>query len=238
MRISYDFHIHSCLSPCADEEMTPNNIVRLSKLLGLDAIAVCDHNTTGNLPAFEKVALRENICMLFGMEFESAEEVHIICLFDNLEAAMEFGTFVKNRMPKIPLNERIFGKQIIMDDMDREIGREENLLSTASVVTLQDGIKKVYDLGGVAYPAHVDRMSNSIISNLGFIDSSLPFTCVEFSKSCNIAEYLKRNSCLEKYRPIKSSDAHRLEDINLPKNFLDADKASSALVINILKKKL
>ena len=88
MKFYYDLHIHSCLSPCADMDMTPNNIVNMAKLLGLDVIALTDHNTSLNCEAITKVAEKKGLCVLPGMELTTSEEIHAVCLFDTLDKAL------------------------------------------------------------------------------------------------------------------------------------------------------
>ena len=123
MKFSYDFHIHSALSPCAEEEMTPNNIVNMAVLNGLDLIAVTDHNAAGNLEAIEKCARRKNLVLVPGIEVESEEEVHVICLFPDVKSAMEMADMVKEHLPAIENREDILGTQYLFDEWDRIVGK-------------------------------------------------------------------------------------------------------------------
>ena len=86
----YDLHIHSVLSPCGDDDMTPCNIVGMSKLLGLDVIAITDHNSTGNAEAVMKCGQAMGLTVVPGMELETREEVHVLMLFEDLSKANEF----------------------------------------------------------------------------------------------------------------------------------------------------
>ena len=128
----YDLHIHSCLSPCGDDEATPNSIAGMGKINGLDIMALTDHNTCKNCPAFFEAAKRYGILPVAGMELTTAEEIHMVCLFESLEKAMEFDEFVSDRRMLIPNRVDIFGQQLICDSEDNVIGNEEYLLSVAT----------------------------------------------------------------------------------------------------------
>ena len=126
--IYYDFHIHSCLSPCGDKDMTPNNIVNMAALLGLNAIAVSDHNTVGNVRACQEVAKDVGITVIPGMEVQTAEEVHILTLYPSIEAAEKVAGEVYKKLPDIKNRPEIFGEQVFMDSGDNITGYEEKLL--------------------------------------------------------------------------------------------------------------
>ena len=162
-RYYYDLHIHSCLSPCGDEDMTPNNIAGMGTLNGLNIMALTDHNTCKNCPAFYKAAKRQGIIPVAGMELTTAEEIHLVCLFPTLEAAMDFDGYVEKNRMKIPNREEIFGRQPILDENDEETGKEEYLLLTAAGITAEEAPGKVRQFGGICYPAHIDREANGII---------------------------------------------------------------------------
>ena len=174
--LSYDLHIHSCLSPCGDDDMTPGNIVGMTAIKGLDVIAVTDHNSCRNCPAVMKLAAQYGILAIPGMELTTAEEVHAVCLFPELSAALEFDRFVYEKLIKFPNREDIFGKQQIMNEEDICIGTEPNLLinsTTLSFDELWDIVAGQY--GGVMIPAHIDKNANSLLSNLGFVPPDTVF---------------------------------------------------------------
>lgn len=131
-----DLHIHSCLSPCGDEEMTPYNLVNMAKVMGLDILALTDHNSSLNCPAAARAAEEAGIAFVPGMELTTSEEVHVVCLFPDVDSALAFSGYVAERLPKIKNRLDIFGEQLIMDDRDGILGREENLLSTASFISI------------------------------------------------------------------------------------------------------
>ncbi len=221
MKFAIDLHIHSILSPCGDEDMTPNNIVNMALIKGLDIIAITDHNSCKNIPAIMEVAKKLGIMAIPGMEVQTKEEVHIICLFKSLEAAMKFDEIVYNCLPDIPNSENVFGKQLIMNSEDMIIGKEEKLLLSSCALSVNDVFILVRGLGGICIPAHVDRTAYSIITNLGFIPPSLKVKTVEFSKKDTPENILRKFPFLKKYNYIVSSDAHYLWDINERECFID-----------------
>ena len=228
---SYDLHIHSCLSPCGDKENTPYNIAGMAAVAGLDIIALCDHNTTDNCPAFFEAARRYGIIPIAGMELTTSEDIHIVCLFETLEGAMAFGEKVKGL--RIPVKNRpdIFGKQQILDGQDNVIGEEENLLINATLISVNEVPDLVGEFGGICYPAHIDRQSNGIISVLGTFPDTPHFNCVEFHDGSKADEYVKKYNLQDK-KIIVSSDAHNLCDMRDKQNYFDIDDEpySSALV--------
>lgn len=222
-RYYYDLHIHSCLSPCAEDDMTPANIAGMGALCGLNIMALTDHNTTGNLPAFFSACKRHGIIPVGGMELTTAEEIHIICLFETLENALAFGEEVKKHLPPIKNRADIFGNQLFMDDEDNVLGEEPILLLTASDLDLDSAVKLARSFGGAAYPAHVDRDSNGIIAILGDIPPDEGFTACEFNDSENAETYPQRYPIINGLSVLSCSDAHRLWEISEAENFLDLD---------------
>lgn len=234
MRYYYDLHLHSCLSPCGDDEATPDSIAGMGELNGLDIMALTDHNTVKNCPAFFKVAKRHGIIPLGGMELTTAEDIHMVCLFDELDNAMAFGEYIESR--RIPIKNRtdIFGNQLICDDEDNIIGTEENLLTNATTVSLDEAPELVKRFDGVCYPAHIDRQANAILAVLGDFPEKPYFACAEVHDGKKAAEYADR------YRKliVSSSDAHYLWDIREKSAFLELDcdrKNAAREVINYLR---
>lgn len=230
-RYYYDLHIHSCLSPCGDDDNTPNNIAGMASLCGLNIVALTDHNTTDNCPAFFEAAKRYGIIPIAGMELTTSEDIHIVCLFETLESAMAFGARIKTL--HIPIKNRpdIFGFQQILDGQDNVIGEEKNLLINATLVSVEEVPKLVSEFGGICYPAHIDRQSNGIISVLGTFPATPHFNCVEFHDGSKVTEYAQKYGLQDK-KIIVSSDAHQLTDIRDKENYFDLDDEpySSALV--------
>ena len=151
----YDLHIHSCLSPCGDNDMTPNNIAGMAALKGLHLLALTDHNTSKNCPAFFEACRRQGIVPIAGMELTTAEDIHIVCLFETLEAAMDFDAFVDSKRIRIKNRTDIFGEQIICNANDEPLGQEEFLLSTQPHCRL----KKPWKARGHTAPSFTRHMS-------------------------------------------------------------------------------
>ena len=211
-RYFYDLHLHSCLSACADNDNSPANLAGMAKLSGLDIVALTDHNTTANCPAFFKACEELEIVAVGGMELTTSEDIHVVCLFPTLEAAMAFGEEMDAHRTKIPNKKHIFGDQLIMNEDDEVIGEDPYLLSVATDVSLEDVPDFVARHGGVCYPAHIDRQSNSVITTLGTFPPTPEFSLFELHDGQKEDEMRERYALGGK-KMICSSDAHRLEDV-------------------------
>ncbi|WP_170834642.1 PHP domain-containing protein [Natronincola peptidivorans] len=218
-----DLHIHSGLSPCANKDMTPNNIIGMAKLKRLDIIAITDHNCTKNLQSFIKVAETQDLICIPGVEITTKEEVHLIALFNNLNASNKFQEILDNTLPKIKNNPKLFGNQYIYDEEDNILEDYHILTMNALDLSLKEAISQVKKIGGICIPAHIDRHSFSILSNLGFIESDLCLNTVEITKNCNYNLLLKKHPYLESYNKIISSDAHELGQILEREFFIDTN---------------
>lgn len=227
-------HLHSCLSPCGDNDMTPYNLVNMAALNELDIIALTDHNSCKNCPAAVKVAEQVGITLICGMELCTDEEIHVVCLFPTLEAAMEFDKLIEPLIPNVPANADAFGDQLIMDDQDNIIGRYDKLLVTAANISIENVQKTVKQLGGVAFPAHIDKSSYSILSSLGTIPQECEFKAVEISARGDVAALKSQLPQLEAMPLLLSSDAHYLEDINPQRAWLMLEKPTAGEVIKAL----
>lgn len=220
--IYYDFHIHSCLSPCGDMDMTPNNIVNMAALLGLNAIAVSDHNTVGNVKACIEVAKEVGITVIPGMEVETEEEVHILTLYPTIEAAENAASEVYKKLPAIKNRPEIFGEQAFMDKDDNITGYEEKLLISPARMSMNYLFDMVKSVGGIYIPAHVDRHSYSVLTNLGFIPDDIDIKNIEISRMTeDVESYLAAREELKKYKIFRNSDAHYLQDIATPGAYLN-----------------
>lgn len=228
----YDLHMHSCLSPCGDDDMTPNNIAGMGVLNGLNIMALTDHNTSKNCPAFFKAAKKNGIIPIAGMELTTAEDIHVVCLFPELDAAMEFDNTVDSHRMKYPNRTDIFGNQLILDENDALVKTEDFFLPNATDISIEQAPKLVKEYGGFCYPAHIDREANGIIATLGDFPPDSGFTAVEFHDSENIEEYSKKYSEVSDKKIIVSSDAHYLWNIKEKKEFfiIDDEPYSSDLV--------
>ena len=226
----YDLHIHSCLSPCGDDDMTPANIA----VKGLDVIAVTDHNSCKNCPAVLAAAQEYGILAIPGMEINTSEEVHAVCLFEELKAAMDFDAYVYERLMAFPNKEEIFGRQLIYNKEDEICGTVPNLLINATDISFEGLWELVRGFGGVMFPAHVDKTANSLIANLGFIPPDSKFVTAEVKDLGKLHRVRKENPYLEGCRIISNSDAHYLEDIHEPQLRLQVRERSVRGVLEVL----
>ena len=230
MRYYYDLHIHSCLSPCGDNDMTPDSIAGMGKLNGLDIMALTDHNTLKNCPAFFKAAKRHGIIPVAGTELTTAEDIHAVCLFPTLSGAMKFENLLESKRIKIKNRPDIFGEQRITDENDNITGYDDYLLINATALSLEEVPQAAEEYGGVCFPAHIDRQSNGLLAVLGFFPEKPYFPSAEVNDGEKAAEYA------EKYgkKIITSSDAHYLWDINERGAYIELDcgreNAAQALI--------
>lgn len=238
-RYYYDLHIHSCLSPCADDDNTPNNIAGMAMLSGLNIVALTDHNTCKNCPAFFEAAKKHGIIPVAGMELTTSEDIHVICLFEELADAMRFDDELQKYRILIENRTDIFGEQLIMDGDDNVIGHEKYLLSNAVSISIEDVPELVFGFGGICYPAHIDRESNGIISVLGAFPQTPDFKCVEFHFKENVEKYSEKYGLDGKVKII-SSDMHTLGDMRDKENYflLEDEPYSSDFVRRQLFSKL
>lgn len=224
MKWAYDFHIHTAASPCADESMTPNNIVNMCLLKGLDVIAVTDHQTVANCEAIIKVGKEKGLKVIAGMEIECMEEFHMIALFKNLQSAYEMESWLWKYIPHITNRPQIFGKQEKINSEDECVGEIERLLLVAAQVPAMDIAQKARALEALIYPAHIDRQSYSILSNLGQIPEDYGFKMLEVSKEASLEAYKKHYPTCHM---IQSSDAHYLEQISERVNYIESECLSA-----------
>lgn len=231
-RYFYDLHIHSCLSPCAGDDMTPANIAGMAVLAGVQIAALTDHNTTKNCPAFFKACKQYGLVPVAGMELTTAEDIHIICLFETLEAAMDFDTALQAHRILIPNRPKVFGNQLIVDEEDNVLGQEENLLINATSLDLDSAVHLAAQYGAAVYPAHVDRQGNGILAILGDMPASPRFATVEFHDREKIADYERDYPQLVGKMKVVCSDSHYLENMPDAENALEIfdEPYSSALV--------
>ena len=221
MKFYYDLHVHSTLSPCGDEDNTPNNICGMASLCGIKILALTDHNTAKNCPAFFHAARKYNLIPIAGMELTTSEDVHIVCLFENLDDALSFDKYVEENRMKIKNRPEIFGNQTIMNENDEPIGEVSDLLINASNISCDEVSSIVSSFGGICYPAHIDRDANGIIAVLGTIPDC-GFSFYELHDSKNIDKYSERYA-ISKDRFIISSDAHYLTDMRDGECFFDLE---------------
>lgn len=228
----YDFHIHSCLSPCADDDMTVNNIAGMASLCGLNIIALTDHNTCGNCKSFYEACRKNGIVPVAGIEMTTAEEIHVIALFEFLENALEFEADFSRHRTWVKNKTEIFGNQLFTDSDDNVTGTDDFLLPVATDLTLECAVALAESYGAFAYPAHIDRTSNGIVSILGTFPEKPRFSAVEFADRDKVDRFTALMPSVASKKLLISSDAHNLWKINEAENhiLLDDEPYSSALV--------
>ena len=213
MELYYDLHVHSCLSPCADDDMTVNNIANMAMLCGLDIVALTDHNSLKNCPAYFSACTKTGVVPVAGAELCTREEVHALCLFPSLETGMAFDAYLEKLTPFFVNNPDIYGNQLILDGDDRVIAEEQKLLIASCDIGIEELPALMRRYGGIAVPAHIDRPSFSLLANLGFIPNEYEFTCYELKNIDALPRLTAANPALSKARIVSNSDAHSLGDI-------------------------
>ena len=228
----YDLHIHSALSPCADNDMTPNNIAGMAALKGLQILALTDHNSAKNCPAFFEACKRQGIIPIAGMELSTAEDIHIVCLFRELDDAMRFDAEIEKHLMPIKNRPEIFGDQQILDGEDEQIGEFETLLISATDLPIADAIELARSFGAHVHPAHIDRESNGIVAILGDIPPEYEFSAFELRERDSLERLSPTVEELRADNLLVCSDAHHLWDISEAENSFDIDDEpySSSLV--------
>lgn len=208
-----ELHVHTVLSPCAELEMQPPLIVQQAIERGIDILAITDHNSTANILSVIKAAHNTSLTILPGMEVQTVEEVHGLCLFDTIEQAEQWQKVVSTALPPLKNNAEYFGEQILVDEFGDFIACEEQLLLTSTNLSLEKAWKIVTEIGGLFIPAHIDRKANGLLPVLGLIPPDIPFDCLEISRNLSYKKALSMFPQIESYALIQGGDAHMLENI-------------------------
>lgn len=230
--MKFDLHIHSCLSPCASLEMSPAAIVEAAVAAGMDGIAITDHQSAKNAPAMAECARRAGIGCLFGMEVQTAEEVHTVALFDTVEQALELTEWVYDALPRRKNDPDTFGDQPVVTWDEDIVEMEEKLLAAGCARSIPEVADYVHARGGLYIAAHVDRPNFSVFGSLGMIpepfeaDARRYFDAIELSRTANAAEWLSK---IGGYAVVRSSDAHHLCDVSRVWTEADGDFTISGL---------
>jgi PHP family Zn ribbon phosphoesterase len=207
-----ELHLHTVVSPCAAVEMIPPLIVREALNQGINLIAVTDHNTNANVGAVQRAAAGTDLSVLPGMELQTREEVHLLCLFDTLGQSAAWQALIEARLPPLENNIEYFGEQFVVDETGEFIRRETQLLLTSAHITLSEAVTEVTGLGGLAIPAHVDRSSFSLMANLGFVPADVHFEALEISRHVSPDQARERFPQLKKFTLIQNGDVHHLDE--------------------------
>jgi PHP family Zn ribbon phosphoesterase len=231
MKIAADLHIHSTLSPCSSLEMSPAAIIRRARELRLDVIAVTDHNSVGNCFSTAELGEKNGVRVLFGMEAQTREDVHILCLFQDRGQVERFNDRIYALLPDIKNDPDFFGDQVVVDEQDNIIRHEEKLLLNALDASIQDLLELVKVHQGTAIPAHVESAPFGLLINLGLVPRELDGSLLEISFASRPEAALKMYPDLARFPLISNSDAHYLKDIGRAHTIFDAaDPSLPALV--------
>lgn len=222
-----DLHLHTCLSPCAEEEMNPLAIVRQAKKKGLDVIGICDHNSTRNVTSVRRAGRREGLVVIGGVEVTSREEVHILGLFDRQESLEEMQRLIDANIHG-QNNPELFGEQYLCDENGFIVGREMNLLIGATGLSVAEVVEGIHGLDGLAIASHVDRERFSLIGQLGFVPEGLEIDALEISRLHSVSKAVDDFPQIMGYPLIQFSDAHRLEQIGVTPTTFSAASPSVA----------
>ena len=204
-KVRADLHLHTCLSPCADDLMQAAAIIEQAKKVGLDMIGICDHNSAENVRAIMKAGERQGLAVIPGVEVTSREEVHILGLFSTEQELMGLQDIIYENLPG-QNDEEAFGPQLVIDEYDNVVSQNSRLLIGATTLTLEQVIDAIHQFAGLAVASHVDRQRFSLIGQLGFIPNGLKLDAVEVSNPSSAGQEYG-------YPVVTSSDAHFLEDI-------------------------
>lgn len=208
-----DLHVHTCLSPCAELDMTPRRIVETARVKGLDILAITDHNSAENVEAARRAARGAEVAVLGGMEITTSEEVHVLALFGDGESLTRMQDIVYESLPPRENDERLYGRQVIANEFDEVMGFNKRLLIAATRLSLNLLIGLIHSHGGLCMASHIDREAFSVLSQLGFIPGDIGFDALEFSARVGKKEAEARFGHLNGFPWISSSDAHYLSDV-------------------------
>jgi len=209
MKYKADLHIHSCLSPCASLDMSLRAIVERALELGINCLALTDHNSAGNCAAMARLCKRENILFFPGLEVTTAEEAHILCLFGDVNSAVKLGEIIYGKLPHIENIPEKFGDQVLVNEEDEVEGFEDRYLGIACGLTVNELREEVKNLGGLFIAAHIDKPCFSVISQLGFLSGE--FSAVELSRAGATKE--STIALAEDYTAVSASDSHYIHTI-------------------------
>jgi len=208
-----DLHIHTCLSPCADLFMTPRNIIEKTASLGINIIAVCDHNSAENIAVAHEIGKKRGITVIPGMEITSTEEVHILGLFSSLDRVNDMQKQVYEHLQPGENDEDAFGMQVVVNAEDEVLGFNKRLLIGSTDLSLDRIVSLIHGFQGIAIASHIDREGFGIIGQLGFIPPGSGFDALEISSRMSAEKAMELFGRYRSIPWITSSDAHELEDI-------------------------
>jgi 3',5'-nucleoside bisphosphate phosphatase len=208
-----ELHLHTVLSPCATVEMIPPLIIQKALERQINLLAITDHNSTYNIESVMYAAKGTGIIVLSGMELQTREEIHSLCLFDSLEQVMKLQKVVAKSLPDILNKAEFFGEQFVVDASGDFIRREERMLLASSSLSLKEAWEMVNELGGLLIPSHVERIVFGLLPVLGFVPQDIQLEVLEISKNISVERARQQYPQLQNYPLIQNGDAHQLDDI-------------------------
>jgi PHP family Zn ribbon phosphoesterase len=215
-----DLHIHTVLSPCAEIEMLPPLIVQEAVQRGIRLIAITDHNASANIAAVQQAALGSDLVVLPGMELQTREDVHVLCLFDTLSQIAAFQELVDRSLPEMENNAELFGMQIVVDSEGEPLSEEKRLLLTSTSLSIEQAFERTCELGGLLIPAHVDRKGFGLIESLGFVPEDLQIAALEISRHLTPQAAYQAFPQIRPYPLVQNGDAHRLDELSGSTQFI------------------
>lgn len=227
--IRAELHVHTCVSPCAEVEMIPPLIVREAIERGIHLIAITDHNTIANAAAVIEAARDSGLTVLPGMELQTREEVHSLCLFDTLEQAGAFEEWVKRKLPSLQNRPEYFGEQFVVDSTGEFIRREDQLLLMSAEYDLNDACGKVMELGGMFIPAHINRTAFGLLPVLGILPPDICIDALEVSRHLTPEKAVIQYPQITPYPLVQGGDAHRLDEMQGANKFTLAEPTIAEL---------
>ena len=207
-----DLHVHTVLSPCAEVEMIPPLIVQTALELKIDIIAITDHNASANVSAVQKAAQGTTLKVLPGMEVQTREDVHLLCLFENLTELESWQTAVNEALPDVLNRAEFFGEQFVVDEQGEYIRTEPRMLLTSAHFSIDDVFERVNALGGLVIPAHVERTTNGLFPTLGLLSDQWPILGFEISRHTTPEQAGMKFPAIGNYPLIQNGDVHRLNE--------------------------
>lgn len=211
--------------------MIPPLIIEEALAKNINLIAVTDHNTIDNVDAVIEAAAGTGITVLPGIELQTREEIHSLCLFDSLEQASQFFSLIRNSFPDIKNNAEYFGEQFVIDATGEFIRREERLLITSSSLSLKEAWERVNAFSGLLIPAHVNRTAFGLLPVLGMVPTDIDLPIIEISRHLSFIQAIDQYPQLSNYKLIQGGDAHTLEEIEGWNHFTISEPTINEIIL-------
>lgn len=211
--IKIDLHIHSSLSACGENILSPQNILKKAEQSGLNLIAITDHNATTHSVLLKKIRKNSPVNIIMGIELTTREEIHLLAYFPDEESMVKMERKIDECLPRFLNNPSFFGDQLVYNQYGEIIEIDHLLRQNALQIGLDEMITFVHSLEGIAIPAHINRDHASIKSQIGFLDPDSNFDAVEVTRFEWLKKKYKLGDLLGGFPVISGSDSHFLEDI-------------------------